>query len=85
MQCAATRTSLLQTALGGLRGDLSRLSRLSRTILRTLPQGGGKYRFTAPVLVGQKPKTATRIDGQFVDPESAGKEAEIEARLNAGV
>lgn len=28
------------------------------------------------------PKTATRVDGQFVDPESAAKEAEIEARLN---
>jgi hypothetical protein len=28
------------------------------------------------------PKTATRIDGHFVDPESAEKEAEIEIRLN---
>jgi hypothetical protein len=28
---------------GGLRGGLPRLSRLSRTILRTLRQGGGKY------------------------------------------
>jgi hypothetical protein len=28
------------------------------------------------------PKTATRIDGHFIDPESAEKEAEIETRLN---
>ena len=41
IQCAAALHC--SDRLGGLSGDLSRFSRLSRIILRTLRQGGGKY------------------------------------------